>query len=475
MSKEKTVFVSGHFNVLHIGHFRLLRYAKSLGTKLIVGVESDQVAGEAAHLKEELRFNAIKNIDWIDKVILIEKSLEHALNEIKPSIVVKGREHENLYNSEKDIIEKFSGKLIFSSGEFHLSSSSLIKKELSIKNKTVNKAKNFLNRHNISKPRLLDLINNFSKLRVLVIGDLIIDEYITCQPIGMSQEDPTIVVSPIDSVKFVGGAGIVAAHAAGLGAKSNFISITGDDELYDFSKSFFEKYKVNSILIKDYSRPTTLKTRFRAKNKTLLRVNKLHQQTISKKVQDRIMSEIENLIDDIDLFIFSDFNYGCLPTTLVERINSLLKNKNILVFADSQSSSQAGDISRFKNMNLITPTEYEARISLKDFTSGLVVLSNKLIKDTNCKNIFLKLGGEGVLIEKKKKNKEYYTDRIDALNTNPKDTAGAGDSMLISSALTLSLGSSIWEAAYIGSIAAAVQVSRIGNIPLTTSEIKKLL
>ena len=193
------------------------------------------------------------------------------------------------------------------------------------------------------------------------------------------------------------------------------------------------------------------------------------------RIQDLIFKEIEKLINKIDLFIFSDFNYGCLPTPLVERIIDLLKSKNIMVFADSQSSSQTGDITRFKGMELITPTEYEARVSLNDFTSGIVVLSNKLMDVSESKNMLLKLGGDGVLIESSDKQGDFYTDRINALNSSPKDTSGAGDSMLISSALTLSLGSSIWEAAYIGSVAAAVQVSRTGNIPLTNHEIIKLL
>ena len=86
----------------------------------------------------------------------------------------------------------------------------------------------------LDKIKLINIINQFKFLEICVIGDLIIDEYITCQALGMSQEDPTIVISPIDSRKFVGGAGIVAAHASGHGAISSLISVTGEDDIKDY-------------------------------------------------------------------------------------------------------------------------------------------------------------------------------------------------------------------------------------------------
>ena len=106
-----------------------------------------------------------------------------------------------------------------------------------------------------------------------MIGDTIVDEYVQCDPLGMSQEDPTIVVTPIMTNKFLGGAGIVAAHARALGAgKVSFITVTGDDESSVYVAEKLKAYGVDSKIIKDDSRPTTVKKRYRAGNKTLLRV-----------------------------------------------------------------------------------------------------------------------------------------------------------------------------------------------------------
>ena len=147
-----------------------------------------------------------------------------------------------------------------------------------------------------------------------------------------------------------------------------------------------------------------------------------------------------------------------------------------MLAADSQSSSQIGDISRFRGVNLITPTEREARISSRNHEDGLVVLAQQLKKLSSTDHIFLKMGEEGMLIYSGNTNgNELLTDSISALNTSPRDVAGAGDSLLISGALTMTAGGSIWEAALIGSLAAAIQVGRVGNTSLKSKELLKEL
>jgi bifunctional ADP-heptose synthase (sugar kinase/adenylyltransferase) len=172
--------------------------------------------------------------------------------------------------------------------------------------------------------------------------------------------------------------------------------------------------------------------------------------------------------------VFSDFNYGCLPQLLVDRIIVLARSKNIMMAADSQSSSQVGDVSRFVNMGILTPTEHEARISTRNQQDGLVILAEDIRKKANAANVLLKMGEEGLLIHAGAGD-SWLTDRIGALNSSPKDVSGAGDSLLIASSMAMASGGNIWEAALLGSLAAAVQVGRVGNIPIKTAEILKEL
>jgi rfaE bifunctional protein kinase chain/domain len=471
--KKITVFISGNFNVLHPGHLRLFRFAKELGTKLIVGVESDKIAGLHAHVNEAYRLEGIQSNSWVDEVFLMDQPVLDVIKRLRPDIVLKGKEHELNHNPELEIVSRYGGRLVFGSGEVVFSSLDLMRREF----QGVNLGQiiapiDFMNRHGIPRENLVNLINAFKALSVCVVGDMILDEYITCQPLGMSQEDPTIVVTPLDSKKFIGGAGIVAAHAAGLGAKSELITVIGDDAAAQYVENALLEAGVQANLIKDESRPTTLKQRFRAIGKTLLRVSHLHQGAISKSLQERLYGQIISALDRVDVMIFSDFNYGCLPQELVDRAIIAAKKKNVMLLADSQSSSQTGDVSRFNGMKLITPTEREARLAMRDTESGLVVLAERLRQQSGAENIFLKLGAEGLLVHAHNSSEnDWITDRVDALNNSPKDVAGAGDSMLVTAALTLAAGGGIWEAACLGSIAAAVQVGRVGNKPMNAEEI----
>ena len=114
----------------------------------------------------------------------------------------------------------------------------------------------------------------------------------------------------------------------------------------------------------------------------------------------------------------------------------------------------------------------EARLALRDFNSGLVVIAEAIRERTRAQSVILTLGPEGLLVHA---NSELIgsmmTDRLPAFNQSPKDTAGAGDSLLVCASLALLTGADVWRSAYLGSLAAACQVGRIGNVPLTAADI----
>jgi rfaE bifunctional protein kinase chain/domain len=479
MEKVKTVFISGNFNVLHPGHQRIIKFASEIGEKVIVGVYSDRIAKNNSLVPEEYRLEGVKNNIYISESFLLDEEIEEYLSRVKPKVIVKGKEWEFKYNREESSLKEYGGKLLFSSGGPIFSSKELLSQSsnLEIFQKKSLFPDRFSRRHNFSKKRLVDVLASFSELNVCVIGDTIIDEYISCAPLGMSQEDPSIVVTPTGKARFLGGAGIVAKHAASLGANVHFLSVVGDDLEKEYVLSELEVDRLHPKIAIDANRLTTLKQRFQAEGKSLLKVSHLTQDSIDESIQTFLLSAFEEILPKVDMVVFSDFNYGCLPQSLVEEMISKSKNADKLLVSDSQSSSQIGDISRFKGMDIVFATEREARISLQNPEDGLVILADKLRENSQSKNIFLKLGSEGVLlhIQSEDDPSSYITDRLNSLNESPKDTAGAGDSMLITSSLARCCGASFWEAACLGTIASSIQVGRVGNIPLTMDEFKNFL
>ena len=463
------VFVSGNFNIVHPGHLRLLSFAAECGDFLVVGIKDNSSPG--AKLSEEMRLEGVRAISLVDYAFVLSEPPESFITRLRPSVVVKGKEFESRSNPEQSVLDGYGGKLLFSSGDVRFSSIDLLRREYFDTNfSSIRKPTDFPGRHGFEISSLEDYLERFKALRVTVIGDLIVDEYINCDPLGMSQEDPTIVVTPIENKRFIGGAGIVAAHAKGLGASVNYFSIAGNDESGWFARDMLKRQGVNHVLLIDESRPTTLKQRFRAGGKTLLRVSHLRQHDISAELAKSLFEAVEAALQNTDLLIFSDFNYGCLPQALVDNVISAAANRDLVMVADSQASSQLSDISRFKGMRLVTPTEREARLALHDQSSGLAILAETLRKKAQAENVVITMGSEGILVHARNTS-DWMTDQLPSFNSAPKDTAGAGDSFLTCAAMGLCSGLDIWRSVYLGSIAAACQVSRVGNTPLTQADL----
>ena len=468
------VFVSGIFNLLHPGHIRLLRFAKTLGQELIVGVLSDDLAGHVATMPENQRLEAISGLRAVDECFIIRDSVNRAIERLQPAIVVKGREHRTADNTEEEALRHFGGRLVFSSGDSFFNVTDVIAYDRS-PNETARIAlpSAFMDQHKLPLPRLLELLEAMRTLRVLVIGDVIVDEYVSCHPLGMSREDPTLVVTPIETQRFIGGAAIVAAHAAQLGQSATLISVTGQDEQAQFVGETLKGWGVSHAIYSDSARTTTTKQRFRASGKTLLRVSHLTQESISEELQTEILAFATQHLPSHDVLLFSDFNYGVLTQALVTELTRLGRSADLTLAADSQTSSQVGDVSRFAGMDLLTPTEFEARMAVRNFEDGLVVLADELLDRAEARAVLMTLGEDGVFIRSSSRETPAITDRVPALNSNPIDVAGAGDSLLVVSAMALTCGARLEEAALLGSMAASIQVAYAGNRPLTSEMIRE--
>jgi bifunctional ADP-heptose synthase (sugar kinase/adenylyltransferase) len=202
----------------------------------------------------------------------------------------------------------------------------------------------------------------------------------------------------------------------------------------------------------------------------LFRLNRFRQDGITKEIRKEIKRRFEESVGSFDAVIFADFSYGVFDVDDVNSLVSLARKQGAFVAADSQTSSQIGNLSRFKGSNLICPTEREARMEVRG-QDGLIVLSQKLLEQVEADYIFLKLGADGLLIN----GEELRTDHIPALNDNPVDVSGAGDSLLAAATLSFASGANPYVSALLGNMSAALQISRLGNTPITGSTLKEIV
>ncbi|HPG59567.1 MAG TPA: PfkB family carbohydrate kinase [Candidatus Wallbacteria bacterium] len=481
---KKIVLCQGHFNVIHTGHLRFIEFAKKQGNYLIIALMGNNlIAGEIKDkfFDEKDRAHGVASLHYVDHVFVYNhNTMEEIISVIKPSVYVKGEEFSqktDLIKNEIDLVEKNGGKVVFSSGDIHYAPTDFLEKNMSdIKHERLEKFRAAIKKQKISPERLLAHCDNFKNKHLLVIGDTIVDQYVVCDALGMSSEAPVLVVRELEHKEFVGGAAIVSRHVRALGARCTLVSLVGDDGPGEIVKAELDKENVEHRLIIDKDRPTTFKIRYMVATQKILRVSRLKDHHLNAKMTDKIIAHLDKIIPETDGIIVSDFCYGVITPKILDHISTLAKKYKTKLFGDVQSSSQIGNVAKFKNYYLIKPTEKEARIALDDKYSGIERLGNNLLSATGSQNMVLSLGPEGFIAFKTTEIKNFTrTQHFPALNPSPVDVVGAGDSLLTALSVASCAGADIMEAAAIGALMASIAVGKVGNIPVKIEEINQAI
>ncbi len=472
--KKKVILCHGNFDVVHPGHVRHLIYAKSKASTLIVSITADQYIKKGVNrpfVPENLRALNLAAFQMVDYVLIDynQKPIQN-LEKLKPDYFAKGFEYTSsglmpATKEESDVVSRFGGEMIFTPGDIVYSSTSL----LNLHQPKIDnfKLQSLMNKYQVSFEKLKKTLSKFDKLKVHVVGDIIIDTYTRTNLIGGLLKTPTPSVLYQEKDNYIGGAGIVANHLKSLGANVTLTTVVGNDKWKNFITQEFKKSKVKLRAIIDNTRPTTNKNTIIANGYKLLKVDTLDNQPISEKILQSIQSSVRNV--DCDAIIFSDFRHGIFNKSSIPLIIKSVK-KNIFKVADSQVATRWGNITDFKNFDLITPNEKEARFSLADQDSSISDLTRQLALKTKFKNLILKLGERGVVsVFSDKKN--VYSFSTPSFVKNPKDAVGAGDALLSAATLSLLSTKSLVIASILGSIAAACECEFDGNVVIKKSQI----
>jgi rfaE bifunctional protein kinase chain/domain len=475
--KDRVIMCHGVFDVVHPGHIRHLLFAKNKAPKLVVSLTSDIHINKGVyrpHVPEDLRAVNLAVLEFVDFVIIDNnKTPIQNLLKIKPDIFTKGYEYSaksqpTSHTSEEiTAVESYGGQVIFSPGDFVMSSSSYINQiPPDIR---MEKLIMLMKRSGITFDDLEKTLESFDKKVVHVIGDTIIDTQSRCSMIGGQIKTPTLSVSLDEKVEFLGGAGVVASHLKAAGAKVKISTILGDDKLGKFAKETFKRLGIKDLSIVDTERPTTNKDAILVGNYRVLKIDTVENRTISDNQLDLLVKSFSK--SRSDAIVFSDFRHGIFNKRTIRELTDAIPPKTFRV-ADSQVASRWGNILDFPSFDLITPNEREARFSLGDQDSGIRSLASELYKKSKCKLLIMKLSEKGILTclsEDSPTLDTYFV--MDSFVSNLVDPVGAGDALLAYSTLAMLVSNNPVISSILGNLAAACECELEGNVPVTQENI----
>jgi rfaE bifunctional protein kinase chain/domain/rfaE bifunctional protein nucleotidyltransferase chain/domain len=475
---KKVIMCHGTFDIVHPGHVRHLLYAKSKGDVLVASLTADAHITKAnfrPFVPQELRAFNLAALEVVDFVVIDNDPTPiRNIGLIKPDYFAKGYEYtrDGLHPrtaEEKAAVEAYGGEIIFTPGDIIYSSSHII--EVEPPAIATEKLMVLLEAEKLTFDNLRDVLDKLKGVRVHVVGDTIIDSYTHTVMIGGMIKTPTMSVRFDNRADFVGGAGIVAKHLQSAGSEVVFSTVLGDDALAEFALKDLRDAGVNCAPLIDRTRPTTNKNAILAGGYNLLKIDTLDNRSISARILATLAQQIAET--PADIVLFSDFRHGVFNRDTIPALIEAIPEGAFRV-ADSQVASRWGNILEFRDFDLITPNEREARFALGDQDSVVRPLGLELYRQANCKTLILKLGQRGLLTyrsipQKVEDVRAFFT--MDSFAERVVDAVGSGDALLAYAALSLFATKNSVVASVLGSLAAAVECEHEGNVPVRPKDV----
>lgn len=472
VKKAKKIIIHCHgvFDLVHPGHIRHLSYCRSKADILIVSITPDKFIDKGTYrplVPEQLRANNLSVLEIVDFVVIDKfKYPYNIIKKIRPDYFAKGNEYSNntnpLTEKEKLVLSKFGGKMLFTPGDYVLSSTKIINEnEINLK---YDKLKNLIDVNNYDLDKIIKIFKKLKNLRVHVVGDLIIDTLNECEAVAGLHKSPTLSLIKKSSNSYLGGAGIVAAHFSSFAKKVTLTCLLNNDKSGNLARKYLKKYKVSLNAVKEPDRPTTEKTIFTSQKHKLLKVNNVKNESLIQSSLEKIKKILKK--NDYDIVVFADYRHGVFNKHSINQLIQCL-NKKAFKVADSQVASRWGNILDFKGFDLITPTEQEARYALLDQDLTIRALASALLKKSKANNLILKIGEKG-LIALGKNSPEYIA--LDPFVNNLKDANGAGDALLAYASAVLFKEKSLILSSIVGIIAASCKCEKLGNEPVSIKD-----
>lgn len=314
-------------------------------------------------------------------------------------------------------------------------------------------------------------IDRFQKIQAMVIGDLMIDEYLWGTVDRISPEAPVPVVCVEKESHTLGGAGNVIHNLVAMGAGVIPVGTAGTGRA---GRMIFEKLETLGIatdaVISEEARPTTRKTRIIASNQQVLRIDKEIKRNINEATLEKLLMLIEKNLDGVDLVILSDYDKGLITRPLVQRVVRLAQQQHILTLADPKSLN----FSKYENVSVLTPNKKEASLAANvDIKTDidLFAAGKKLIEQIHLERLLITCGKDGMVLFESGEKPRFIASKARQVY----DVSGAGDTVISLLGLGLAAGGTFHQSARLANAAAGIVVGKLGTATASVEELKKAL
>jgi cytidyltransferase-related domain len=471
--ENKTVVLChGVFDLVHPGHIIHFEQAKNMGDVLVVSITSEKYVRKGPgrpYFNDEMRMKFLEAIEYIDYVMLSEGyTVDDIVEVVEPDIYVKGEEYKKpndditgKISEEQELVEKHGGQIKFTGGQV-FSSTRLINTALSGLPEDVRcYMENFKQRHSMEEiKRYAEKIRD---LKVLVIGDIIIDRYTYCAVQGIMSKDMGYSARLKGTEECFGGAAAVARHLASFSENVTLMSVIGNEETIRLR--MFEELadRINLKLVYSEKVPTIVKCRYLTRNekreeyRKIFAINNIPEEYgYENNAKEKFADKLLESIDGYDVVFLCDFGHGLVDGTVMEMVQE--RAKYLVLNCQTNSSNKGMNIiTKYRRADAFTLDQQELSLAYPSYYDDEEIKLKKLGGHLKGKG-WLTRGALGAL-----QINDGNIEKCPAFTLSVKDTIGAGDAFFALAGIFTSVGAPVEIGTFMGNIGGAIGANIVAN------------
>ena len=469
---KKIVLCHGVFDLVHPGHIIHLEQAKAMGDVLVVSITATEYVRKGPgrpYFNDEMRLKFLAALSCVDYVLLSEGyTVDDIVDAVEPDFYVKGSEYADesadvtgKIREERELVERHGGKLRFTGGQV-FSSTKLINRGLAgLSEEVCDYMQDFKQKYPLED--ILQWTEQAEQLKVLVIGEIIIDKYTYCDVHGLMSKDMGYSARLESSEEYLGGAAAVARHLASFTPNVTLLSVVGSESAMQERIQEELSWQMQLCMLFDDNQPTVVKHRYLARNakreeyRKLFAVNNIAKEPKpGREAREKVLSRLRELLPSYDAVFLCDFGHGLMDEETAELVQDKAR---YLVLNCQTNSSNFGlnPITKYHRADAFTLDEKELRLAYPALAENEKEALRKLGNHLGTEG-WLTRGSEGACCFQ-----EGVFHARPAFTLMVKDTVGAGDAFYAISGLYAAAGAPREACMFMGNIAGALGANIVGN------------